>query len=540
MPEASMDLGNRDQTTSAPSRQAIAHMRAPDLRGTLLGIVGLALLGAGLVLAATRIGAGTSPDSVVYIGVARNLLAGRGLTEPFGAEVDTALTRFPPLYSWLLAAGGPVGVDPLAMARWLAALLFGANILFVGLALVALLPQSRWLPLVGSLLLLTGLPLLTMHSMAWSEPLFLLLSFLGLFLLAESLGSGKAMTFALAGVLTGLAFLTRYAAIPFLAAGVLGLALWSRQSWARRLSSMVVFASLGALPSLLWAIRNLAVADTATARVLAWHPAGQAHVWQALYTVAGWLHVPQRAPDWLRLGLLLAAAAAALVVIVILWHGRPGRSVPPFIKLLALLIPLYAAFLVVSISLLDASTPLDDRILAPIYVTTIFLGLYAVSELLQVVGNPRHWQAALAALLLLVVGGSVIRGAGWVNDGYLNGIGFSSLAWQRSAFIQQVQSLPQETLTYSNAPEAIYLHAGRRAMPFPKPINVTTQQANLAYAAEVERMQELLSQQAAFVVYARSLSQRTSPTETELSQQLSLRILAQAVDGAIYASSISP
>ncbi|MEI2692511.1 MAG: glycosyltransferase family 39 protein [Anaerolineae bacterium] len=282
--------------------------------------------------------------------------------------MDTPLTRYPPLYPVLLAAGGPLGLDPLATARWASALLFAANILFVGLALAALLPRSRWLPLAGALLAASGLPLLTMHSMAWSEPLFLLLSFLCLFVLAAHLDQERPAALLLAGLLGGLAFLTRYAAIPFLAAGVLGLLFMGRPSASRRLASAALFAGLALLPMALWTVRNLAVADTAAARVLAWHPAGRAHLWQALYTVAGWLHVPDRAPNWLRLGLLLAVAGMALAAAVLMWRTRPARQVPAFVKLLALLIPLYSAFLAASISLLDASTPLDDRILTPLYV----------------------------------------------------------------------------------------------------------------------------------------------------------------------------
>ena len=122
-----MDLANHDQQRLASSQQTAARRGRYDRRGTALGIAALALLGVGLALAASRHGVGASPDSVVYIGVARNLLAGRGLTEPFGALVDTPLTRYPPLYPALLAAGGPLGLDPLATARWISALLFGVR-----------------------------------------------------------------------------------------------------------------------------------------------------------------------------------------------------------------------------------------------------------------------------------------------------------------------------------------------------------------------------------------------------------------------------
>ncbi len=261
-----MDLSTTTYHPIAPSPGVAAERRHLAWRWTWLVILLLAALGSGVVLAATRHGAGASPDSVVYIGVARNLLAGRGLTEPFGAELDTPLTRYPPLYPVLLAAGGPVGVDPLVTSRWLAALLAGANVFLAGLALRSLLPFSRWLPLIGSLLVLTGYPLLAMHSMAWSEPLFLLLSFLGLFLLAAHLDRGRTATLVGAGLLIGLAFLTRYAAIPFLAAGVLGLLFMGRRPVVRRLGSAALFTVLAALPTALWTVRNVAVADTAARR----------------------------------------------------------------------------------------------------------------------------------------------------------------------------------------------------------------------------------------------------------------------------------
>jgi len=77
----------------------------------------LSVVGGASVLTATRWGIGASPDSVVYVGVARNLLEGRGLTVPFGGAGEALLTQFPPLYPATLAGLGLLGVDPLVAAR---------------------------------------------------------------------------------------------------------------------------------------------------------------------------------------------------------------------------------------------------------------------------------------------------------------------------------------------------------------------------------------------------------------------------------------
>lgn len=74
--------------------------------------------------------------------------------------------------------------------------------------------------------------------------------------------------------------------------------------------------------------------------------------------------MPNSAPDVVRLGLgllvtLTVLAALRIIIRSKLSPGETGRRTPSFIKLLLLLIPVYGAFLVVSISLLDANTPLD-------------------------------------------------------------------------------------------------------------------------------------------------------------------------------------
>ena len=77
---------------------------------------------------ATRLGAGISPDSTVYVDAANNLKMGRGLSVQSGPDEFTPLTHFPPLFPALLALLGSLGFDASSGARWLNVLLFGGNI----------------------------------------------------------------------------------------------------------------------------------------------------------------------------------------------------------------------------------------------------------------------------------------------------------------------------------------------------------------------------------------------------------------------------
>jgi hypothetical protein len=104
-----------------------------------------ALAGAIIVLVFTaRYGAGLSPDSVGYLGVARNLMAGAGVQTYDGA----AFVVQPPLYPALLALVGYIfHADPLAFAHIVNALIFAAIVYLGGLLILDRLPHLPYLAL---------------------------------------------------------------------------------------------------------------------------------------------------------------------------------------------------------------------------------------------------------------------------------------------------------------------------------------------------------------------------------------------------------
>src|SRR5262245_38410829 len=96
----------------------------------LVTLAGLAVV---LLLFATRPGLGVGPDSTTYLDAARHLRQGEGLVVLEGSHGTRPLSHYPPLYPALLALAGTASADALAGARALHALLFGVNVLLVGL-----------------------------------------------------------------------------------------------------------------------------------------------------------------------------------------------------------------------------------------------------------------------------------------------------------------------------------------------------------------------------------------------------------------------
>ncbi|NJN53909.1 MAG: hypothetical protein HC804_03625 [Anaerolineae bacterium] len=354
--------------------------------GIFMLLLALAGMGMVLLLVVTRQGIGTSPDAVSYIGAADSLLAGEGLSSAYGRNAGQPLPSVPAL-SLLLAGVSLTGLSPASSARWLNALIYGANIFLVGLLVYSSARQQNWLPVVAGVLLLTALPVLIIHAYAWSEPLFLLLTFSGLWLLAVYLENGRYLLLFFSAILLGLAVLARYAGLPLIPTGAVGIFLFAQWPLRRRFLDAFLFGVVSCIPYGLWVMRNAQLTGSASAREFAFHPIGMTHFWQAVFTLTDWLHLPDGTPGIARvLVLLLAGGGLALLF----WWAYWGKNrltterqpaVPHLLKLL-LLLPFYTcSSWLFSISFFDANTPLDERILSPLYFVGIILLITVLARL---------------------------------------------------------------------------------------------------------------------------------------------------------------
>jgi hypothetical protein len=506
-------------------------------------VILLALAGSTLVLIATVHGAGISPDSVAYIASARNFLAGEGLTLPYGPGIDTPLTHFPPLYPLLLSGGGLFGIDPLQAARWLQALLFGLLIISVGATLYHYTRPAVGWAIGGALLTIAAPTMLTMAIMVWSEMIFLLLCLLALVLLARFLENQDRITLVASALLVGTATLTRYSGLALVFTAIVAILLLHRGPSAKKLVNVLWFACLSLCPLLLWVLRNINLAGTATSRELAFHPIEWAHISQAIDTITGWFMLPVHLPTMVKLavvlGLFMLLTATLLAprlhnhqpAVPAVLHA-PARS--HFQPLIVLFILIYGAFLTFSISLIDANTPLDERILSPVYLVGVLLLLLTLHQFWETLKTNRLLQVVLPAVAMLFLALSIRQSAHLLNKSFHQGIGFAAIAWRDSELIQLVNELPVEALIYSNAPDGLHILTGRHVLPIPNKVNATTRSVNMNYANELAMIQQELSTKQGVVVYLTQLSRASSAQEEELRQQLALDFVWQTGDGAVY------
>src|SRR5690606_33974681 len=241
----------------------------------------------------------------------------------------------------------------------------------------------------------------------------------GFWLLSRYLDRPAPWRLAGAAAVMALVLLARYAGAAVVLTGIIGILVMAPRPWRHRVWATVAFTAVAVLPMAAWMVRNMMVANTVTGRELFFHPVGRSHVWQALYTVSGWLLIPPSASNGLRLAVWLGLAALAAVLIARV--VRAARPIPSLVRLLALFIVTYAAFLAMSLSFLDANSQLDDRLLSPVLAAMLILGAYALDNVWPPLSRRPALAGAVMTVILLLAGAHGMRSAEVAASGHEQG-----------------------------------------------------------------------------------------------------------------------
>ena len=205
----------RSMTTEETWRRRLRlRTGGPRFHAARLLIVGLAFVAFCATNIATRWGIGLSADSLVYIGGARNLLDGNGVIYLNDVGELAPVNDYPPLYPAMIVGLALTGMDPLLAAKCINAFLFAANIVLIS-AFTFSSTLSYGASLAAALFAVTCFSMAQIHSMAWSEPVFVLSGFSGLILLGLYLQSGRRHLLYAEALAIAVSCLARYAGIAF-------------------------------------------------------------------------------------------------------------------------------------------------------------------------------------------------------------------------------------------------------------------------------------------------------------------------------------
>lgn len=520
----------------------------------------------------TPAGLGFGNDSVAYVGAARNILDGNGYARTSGGGEIKPITHYPPFFSLTLAGGAAlVGYDPLRIARGLIIMLWGLSA-FLGGWLVWRMSRSMIAGLLFAFFFAANGALLFVYAVIMSEPLYIVLTFAAFLCLFASFNSfslfshpifskivptirrenggteGGLVWLLLAGVFSGLAYLTRYSGLAILATIALVLLL-VESGWKAKLRSILLYLA-GAAPLMLaWTLRNSLRGLSATNRELNFHPiaaekidAGFHQIWDWL--IPGWfagqtsdwpvLSILRVSRDWPGTPYLVVGVIAGFLLIWLilmarhLWGNRKDTALVLFFTS-TLYLFVYLAAILFSLFFFDASTPFHDRILAPVY-TSLLTAFIVFGTFL--------WRKANAPLrILLVILTLSAAGVSTVNAGMAvtrlhdDPLGFASARWRNSRLIAAIEALPPDTLLYSNSPTAIYILTDRPAYIMPTPIDPVDNQPRENFKSDLANLRaDLLAGKTALVIFRPELE------NPQLLQQLTedIPLFFKAGDGQIF------
>jgi 4-amino-4-deoxy-L-arabinose transferase-like glycosyltransferase len=447
----------------------------PQTGAFILALGLLAFGGIAIFYYATPEGLALNDDSIAYIAGARSLLDGQGYREAW-LRSNEPMTHWPPGFPGMLAfIGWLMKIDPLRAARALNGALFGLNSILMA-CLAWRMTRSRLGGILASALFILNVSLFEIHINAMSEPLYVFLTLLA-FLTFDLYFDKKKIPWLLStGVLVGLAYLSRYAAVSLLATLLVILFIF-HEKWKKRVVDAVLLL-MSALPFiLLWSYRNYAVTGSAANRNLAWHPIGLDNWRLGVETVFAFLMpvAPWRL-SLLKVPLLAEGCIFGLFAILLVWvlrAGLPRLLVPqrtkrpvslPFFN--GLYIFGYLSVLITTMTLFDPATKFQVRIISPVYASLILLLISFIAWVFKK-------QATIGKNLVLVLVAFLLGLSAYSQYSFASRVGrsgykFASPNWYAAESIEYLRALPEEIIVYSNEAGVVYLYTGRPANVIPK------------------------------------------------------------------------
>jgi 4-amino-4-deoxy-L-arabinose transferase-like glycosyltransferase len=499
-----------------------------------LGLIGIMSLI--IILWITPLGPGVQPDSIVYLIGAKSLLAGKGFFNN-----GHLITHFPPLYSLFLAASNLFVNNLVQAARILTAILFGINAVLVALAVYLTTGRSFLTTTCAVLFFLVSAPLLSIHSYALSEPLFITFTLAFIILLSLYVQRPTLLLFITSSLSLGLAIITRYIGLAFLPVALLIVFVASRdQQPKRRFHDILIWAFLACMPFLILSIINLLIAGSASDRSFIYHPVSEFNYLSEIVDVGLKFIAPTSFPSWVWpafIGLLAGLFIAQLEILSKLQRTEiDWRSMDVILPALCLLSSAsYLIFLFVSLSFFDASTPVDARILSPILAVLIAGGFSAVWTVTHaLLKKPMLWRFFLLIVLISISikTPDAIRSAASIQE---NGMGYTSTQWRNSDTIAYIKTLSNDVKIYSNGSDVLGFYTENQSLTVPKKTIPTTLVANPTFSEEIGAMCKDILLNRGLLVYFDTIKGRWYlPTQKQVISVCKLSVLHRFADGIVY------
>ena len=297
--------------------------------------------------------------------------------------------------------------------------------------------------------------------------------------------SGRFLWWFGCGIACGGAFLARYIGIVSLCAIFGAVIIFCREK--RKHAILGLFG--GSLPLIAsWLIRNALITGNASNRQILFHWVtmddlrhGVMILWRWIFPSRyGGMEEPVGWMVWATAGFMIFALIFCVVIMIA--ASRRKKLLPePIVSVWTwmLFILGYNLFVILTISLFDASVNIEERILFPAFMILFLIPSVVFGWLL----NRRDYLPALLpfALILFFTFSFARDTEPHLSDMAEHGYGWGWEGWNTSPAMQIIRELPEEKIIYSNQIEAVSLWTGRGAYALLDPVDPSSNQVREGY-----------------------------------------------------------
>jgi hypothetical protein len=440
-------------------------------------------------------GPGLDPDALAYLGAAKSLAHGHGLRVPSSAweSADTTapLVHFPPAFPAAIAIGIKAGASPIEAARIVEAT--SAAVTTIAMLLAANVAGGILATIIVLGILASTPALLVVHAGILSEPLFLAILAVFTWLMSRERRGVDTQRSLLLGALAAAATLTRYAGVSLVAAVVIE-AWWNADgsrtpTWKQRAKRALIAAEVPAFVLAIWVFTRPHSEGAEKIREVGIYTSGfGATLLGGANTFAHWI-APGVNSDAARNMAAVAVFAAVWVLIVrtILAARRgllPASELRSY-RATAIILLSYLGVVLASRLLADPGIPLDNRILAPLFMLVALRVAVAMASFLRAsIVSHRG-----IALLTIGITASWMWGAEEITAAMIeevrgDGGDLAAHEWSASPLVAWAWNAPPGTILYSNWPPAIWFHTARATHELPSDLDANTVRD---FRAKIER-----------------------------------------------------
>ncbi len=514
-------------------------------------IIFFALASIALIISVnSKFGPVISEDSIVYLAAAKNILNFKELSVLFdleGNQLNLWLPRndnelyhilpWPPLFPFIISIFGFFNFSLIKSAGWINAVLFGANIALI-LLIIRKYTRSLLLIIFSSIIFITSRDMLNVHSIVWSEPLFLFLSLLGFYFLFCFLENNKIYNILISSLSFSLAFLTRTVGISLIATGVFAILFFSKLKIKSKIIYSLLLVAIGFLPFSIWTLKNEFMFGNTTAEFL-FHPIKFDDLIEGIKTISSWFYLdifPFKI-SFILLVLVLIIIITTSIYILIKNKKRSSDNAYKQNSKIINIVLLFALFYIIAVlfarSFFDANIPMDFRILLPVYISTFIFIVLFIKRSMYHFRNKQVVKRIIFVFCEILVVFSLATIIFGIKEFHDESQGFNGKEWLQSETIRELKDMNPVERIYTNNPYVVYFYLDKNPNPFPTKINIYTAKENINYIGDLNKtIKEIKEKNGLIVLF--DLGQNYLADENELLKDYKLDLIKDTQDGSIY------